>query len=36
MQMAFDGTRWFIINVMWDTEREGAMLPDKYLKTPTE
>jgi len=35
IQLAFDGTRWFMINVMWDTEQEGVTLPEKYLKTPT-
>jgi hypothetical protein len=34
IQLAFDGTRWFMINVMWDTEQEGVTLPEKYLKTP--
>jgi hypothetical protein len=36
IQLVFDGTRWWIINVMWDTEQEGVKLPEKYLKTPTE
>jgi len=36
IQLAFDGTRWWIVNVMWDTEQEGVTLPDKYLKTPEE
>jgi hypothetical protein len=36
MQLAFNGERWFLINVMWDTEQEGVKLPDKYLKTPAE
>jgi hypothetical protein len=36
IQLAFDGTRWFMINVMWDTEQDNAKLPDKYLKPPVE
>lgn len=31
IQLAFDGERWWIVNVMWDTEQENARLPDKYL-----
>lgn len=34
IQLAFDGVRWFMINVMWDTEQEGVKLPEKYLKMP--
>jgi hypothetical protein len=36
IQLAFNGQRWFIINVMWDTEQEGVKLPEKYLKSPSE
>jgi hypothetical protein len=36
IQLAFNGERWFIINVMWDTEQEGVKIPDKYLKSPSE
>jgi hypothetical protein len=34
IQLAFDGTRWWMVNVMWDTEQENAKLPEKYLKSP--
>jgi hypothetical protein len=35
LQLANNGERWFIINVMWDSEQEGVKLPDKYLKSPS-
>jgi hypothetical protein len=36
MQLAFNGERWFLINVMWNSEQQDVKLPEKYLKTPTE
>jgi hypothetical protein len=34
IQLAFDGTRWWIVNVMWDHEKPDRMMPEKYLKSP--
>jgi hypothetical protein len=36
MQLAFDGERWWIVNVMWDHEREETPIPAEYLVTPAE
>jgi hypothetical protein len=34
-QLATDGRRWYIVNVMWDNERGGHPLPAKYLQAPS-
>jgi hypothetical protein len=31
-QLASDGRRWYIVNVMWDNERGDHPLPAKYLQ----
>ncbi len=31
IQLFYDGQRWWILNMLWDNEREGNPLPDKYL-----
>ena len=30
-QLSTDGRRWYIVNVMWDSERPDQPLPEKYL-----
>ncbi len=30
IQLYNDGSRWWIINMLWDNEREGNPLPEKY------
>jgi hypothetical protein len=35
-QLVFDGARWWIVNVMWDTEQGEIKLPEKYLQTPAK
>jgi hypothetical protein len=32
IQLSTDGSRWYIVNVMWDSERPNQPLPEKYLK----
>jgi hypothetical protein len=31
IQLFFDGQRWWIMNMLWDNEREGNPLPEEYL-----
>ncbi len=31
IQLFFDGQRWWIVNMLWDNEREGNPLPKMYL-----
>ena len=31
MQLMFDGTRWWMVNIVWDTERDGNPIPESYL-----
>ena len=31
IQLAWDGTRWWILNLAWDSERAGSALPAEYL-----
>jgi hypothetical protein len=31
MQLMNDGQRWWIVSIMWDAERPGSELPEKYL-----
>ena len=30
-QLYHDGDRWWVVNIMWDSEREGQPIPDTYL-----
>lgn len=32
VQLFHDGTRWWIVNVLWDAEREGNPIPAEYLR----
>lgn len=32
IQLLWDGRRWWIMNVFWDSEREGNPIPEKYVK----
>jgi hypothetical protein len=29
IQLFFDGERWFVVSIFWDTERPGAALPEE-------
>ncbi len=31
IQLFYDGQRWWIVNMLWDNEREDNPLPQKYL-----
>jgi hypothetical protein len=31
LQLAFDGTRWWIVAALWDFETKGHQLPERYL-----
>ena len=30
-QLMHDGTRWWVVSIMWDSEREGNPIPGRYL-----
>ena len=32
IQLLHDGTRWWVVSVFWDNERQGVEIPEKYLK----
>ena len=32
IQLMHNGERWFIVNIMWDSERPDQIIPDKYLE----
>ena len=32
IQLFNDGTRWWVMSIMWDAERPGLALPEKYLR----
>ena len=34
IQLFNDGTRWYVVTVYWDSEREGNQIPAKYLQKP--
>jgi hypothetical protein len=34
IQLFNDGTRWWVVTVMWDNERPDNPIPPTYLKTP--
>lgn len=31
IQLYFDGTRWWVVTILWDSEREGNPIPAGYL-----
>jgi len=31
IQLFWDGHRWWIVNILWDQEREGSEIPEEYL-----
>ena len=31
IQLFNDGNRWWIVNMLWDNEREGNPMPEEYL-----
>jgi hypothetical protein len=31
IQLFWDGTRWWVVNIAWDQERDDNEIPDKYL-----
>ncbi|MHC4976438.1 MAG: hypothetical protein ACYTF7_07510 [Planctomycetota bacterium] len=31
IQLYTDGTRWYVISIVWDTERQGQPIPEHYL-----
>lgn len=31
IQLFWDGSRWWIVNIAWDSERDDNQIPDKYL-----
>lgn len=33
IQLFHDGTRWYVVNIYWMPEHEGATLPKKYRKS---
>ena len=33
IQLASDGTRWWVVTVFWDSERPGTPIPARYLTT---
>ena len=32
IQLLNDGTRWWVLSILWDTERAGNLLPEKFRK----
>lgn len=32
IQLFHDGSRWWVVNVFWDAEREGNAIPAEYLR----
>ena len=33
VQLFNDGSRWYVLNVLWDNEREGLAIPQMYLRS---
>jgi hypothetical protein len=33
IQLYFDGTRWWILSILWDDERESSPIPPEYLSS---
>ena len=36
IQLFHDGDRWWVLSVLWDNERPGNPLPEKYLRSGGE
>jgi hypothetical protein len=34
IQLFFDGTRWWVVTIFWDSERPGQSIPEQYLPKP--
>jgi len=34
IQLCWDGSRWRVVSVLWDTERDGNPIPAQYLRAP--
>ena len=34
IQLFNDGTRWWVVTIYWDSEREGNQIPARFLKRP--
>ena len=32
IQLFNDGTRWWVVSIFWDAERQGLTIPEKYLR----
>ena len=30
-QLMNDGTRWWVVSIMWDSERPDNPIPDRYI-----
>lgn len=35
IQLVNDGSRWWVMNIMWEAERPDNKLPEKYLRSDT-
>ena len=33
IQLFWDGYRWWMVNILWDQEREGSEIPERYLNS---
>ena len=33
IQLLYDGTRWWVVSIFWDSERPGNPIPDRYLRS---
>ncbi len=34
IQLFNDGSRWYVLSVLWDSEREGERVPEMYMPRP--
>jgi hypothetical protein len=34
IQLLNDGTRYWVVSIFWDSERQGNPIPEKYLRKP--
>jgi hypothetical protein len=34
IQLVNDGQRWWILTILWEAERPGNTIPDRYLRRP--
>ncbi len=32
IQLVNDGKRWYVVTILWDQEKPGQEIPEKYLK----